>query len=344
MEIDASAGELKLVHQWNQLNGYDSINESLDGAYIIATHKNNNRLMAFQPGETGQKSSQQFTMNIEGHPSTPSFYPLSDQKGDFVICTPLTENTFIHHRDENGTVVCDLSTGCDEAKTAEDTTHGLCLYDSTGKRLYRVTESAMSNLSNLEFSGACERCSYINNYESEEENLEAECVCTPKCGVCHPNFNKLIPQYDASKMGVRCFNALDGIQNSNGQTVTASLVSTPEIGNMGGAVFQGTRGKKECGFSTTYRNHKRGGIYDASVANIPNNSIQIVNMSNKEWKCQVNLDGPPSRVIYVPPPKIERIDNSPSSTTAQTSMGIVSYGELSFVWIVLIASIVLISV
>ena len=183
-----------------------------------------------------------------------------------------------------------------------------------------------------------------NNYESEEENLEAKCVCTPKCGVCHPNFKKLIPQYDASKMGVRCFNDLDGIQSSNGQTVTAALVSTPEIGNMGGPFSHRTRGKKECGFSITYKNHKRGGIYDASVANIPNNSIQIVNMSNKEWKFQVNLDGPPSRVIYVQSHKSEGIDDSLTPTTAQTSMGVVSHGGLSFVWIMLIASIVLISV
>lgn len=44
-----------------------------------------------------------------------------------------------------------------------------------------------------------------------------------------------------------------------------------------------------------------GGKYDASIADLPVSSLQIVNMETQELKCQVPLPGKPDRVVYVPP-------------------------------------------
>jgi hypothetical protein len=70
-----------------------------------------------------------------------------------------------------------------------------------------------------------------------------------------------------------------------------------------GSVLQGEpyAYSPQCGFGRTYRPHKRGGVYDASVANFPTNSLQIINMETQQFHCAVDLSGAPNHVIYVPP-------------------------------------------
>lgn len=96
-----------------------------------------------------------------------------------------------------------------------------------------------------------------------------------------------------------------------GSTTKATLIKGA------GSVLQGSpyAYSPQCGFGRTYRTHKRGGIYDASVAHFPSNSIQIVNMETQTLKCGVDLPGAPSRVLYVPPQKDQNASSSLSSGT-----------------------------
>jgi hypothetical protein len=57
---------------------------------------------------------------------------------------------------------------------------------------------------------------------------------------------------------------------------------------------------RKCSYGPTYRAHKRGQKYDGSIANYPEDSIVIVDMSTQSVKCQVAVPGPPSQVVWVP--------------------------------------------
>jgi hypothetical protein len=132
------------------------------------------------------------------------------------------------------------------------------------------------------------------------------CTCTPNCGSCADE------DYDASKSGVVCLDLNDIVSDTPEATTT--LIEGA------GAVLQGKpyRNSTQCGFGRTYRTHKRGGKYDASVANFPSNSVQIVNMRDFTFKCAVDLPGVPSRVLYVPPQGVEGDEGTSSSSGLST--------------------------
>jgi hypothetical protein len=129
---------------------------------------------------------------------------------------------------------------------------------------------------------ACERCSDESNFNN------SECICTPDCGSCD-----VVVDVDLNKTGVACIDLGDVV---DGKSTEAKLISNA------GAVSQGApyEDSPECTFGRTYRSHKRGRMYDASVSNFPTDSIVIVNMLTQEVHCQVELPGVPSRVVYAP--------------------------------------------
>jgi hypothetical protein len=138
---------------------------------------------------------------------------------------------------------------------------------------------------------ACRHC------ENEDNFLDGMCTCTPYCGSCADD------DYDASKSGVVCLDLNDVVTETSEET---TLIEGA------GAVLQGKpySYSAQCGFGRTYRTHKRGGLYDASVSNFPSNSVQIVNMRDFTFQCAVDLPGEPSRVLYVPPQGGEGDDSS----------------------------------
>jgi len=296
LELDVSkASEPKFVKQWLDVTG--SIYEVPDGSYVVASDKRNNKLHVFQPNETGSVSTVSHTVKIPGHPSTPTFFPARKSSGeaDYIACMPLTENTNKNNMDSSGNIKCDIYS-CNGAQTQEDVTNGICAYSPAQEKillsanLENITEVVAGDFPYFE---ACKRCEDKNNYgtgsdaEGASEGAEDTCICTPKCGSCAD------PLYDASDSGVMCVDLFDVINNN---VTEGSLIKGA------GSVKQGSpySYSAQCSYGRTYRNHKRGGIYDASVANYPKDSIQIVNMEKQEFKCQVSLDGVPNRIIYVP--------------------------------------------
>ena len=171
--------------------------------------------------------------------------------------------------------------------------NGICLYDQTNElALLTADLTQIESVRNgaSPFNDACKRCELEGNYDEDNNGL---CICTPACGSCAED------DYDASNSGSRCFKLneiLEGVTNQ------ATLVKG------GGSVRQGSpyAYSPECGFGRTYRTHKRGYIYDASVANYPEDSLVILDMSTQEIKCHVELPGVPSRVTYVPTKGSER--------------------------------------
>lgn len=139
----------------------------------------------------------------------------------------------------------------------DDVSSGICLHDKeTGKVLVTASLTQMDAVKSQQvpFYGACARC-------KEEGNCEdGQCICTPFCGSCAND------DYDASKGGVIVFDVSWVLQ---GEVSEATLIAGA------GAIGQGSPNSKsrECGFSRTIRFHKRGGIYDASVAHFPTNSL-----------------------------------------------------------------------
>jgi hypothetical protein len=156
------------------------------------------------------------------------------------------------------------------------------------------------------YFGACRHC------ENQDNFVDGMCTCTPHCGSCADE------DYDARKSGVFCLDLND--------VVTGTSEATTLIEGAG-AVLQGKpySYSAQCGFGRTYRTHKRGGMYDASVANFPSNSVQIVNMRDFTLKCAVDLPGVPSRVLYVPPQGGEGDEGTGSSSglSAGATAGIV---------------------
>jgi len=268
----------KFVSQHKDAAG--SLYELPDGSAVVASDKANSKVHIFKPAGTGQKSSVEYQVNVPGHPSTPTFYPSGSS---YVMCMPLTENTNLNHKDGDGAVVCDYY-GCNGATTPEDVSNGICLYDNSGRNLLQAKSSEMSSVQSgaAPFNGACDRCKKSGNYDDDEL-----CVCTPNCGSCAD------PNYDASESGVRCIHLEDVF---SGESQETTLIKGA------GSVAPGKpySYSPQCGFGRTYRTHKRGGRYDASVADFPVNSLQIVDMSTQTFKCQVELKGNPDRVVYVP--------------------------------------------
>lgn len=94
--------------------------------------------------------------------------------------------------------------------------------------------------------------------------------------------------------GVQCIDVKDALLGFNN--------------NQKAHLIQGAGGIKHtvktidpCTFELPHRAHKRGGYkYDASIATIPINSLQIINMEEMSHKCTVPLQGEPKTVVYVP--------------------------------------------
>ena len=186
----------------------------------------------------------------------------------------------------------------------DDVDAGLCLYNSTGDALLTVDISQINLVASKAppFNTACANCLNENDYDKDT----GLCTCTPECGSCAED------EFDAANTGLRCFNwtgSLDIMSTIGGDEVPVSL-DTPLLIKKGGAVKQGSPNvsSPECGFGQNFRPHKRGYIYDASVAHVPIDSIVIVDMSTQKVHCQVELPGTPSTVIYVPTRGKERSD------------------------------------
>jgi len=272
----------KFVTQHDGATG--SLYETPDEAFVLASDKGGNKLHLFRPNGNGTASSIDYVVDVPGHPSTISFWPVpGDKDHDIVACMPLTENTNRNHMDEDGNIVCDYY-GCSGAATPDDVANGICHYDSTGRSLQEATIDQIESVKSKQepFGNVCTYCEDEKNYQ------DGICECTPFCGTCAD------ADYDASNSGVMCVNLNDVVA---GRTNKATLVKGA------GSVLQGSpyAYSPQCGFGRTYRTHKRGGIYDASVADFPTNSLQIVNMETKTLHCAVDLPGAPSRVVYVPP-------------------------------------------
>lgn len=148
----------------------------------------------------------------------------------------------------------------------------------------------------------CERCANQSNFNN------SECICTPDCGWCDT-----IVEVDLNKTGVACIDLGDVVDGKNPE---ATLISNA------GAVSQGApyEDSPECTYGRSYRSHKRGRMYDASVSNFPTDSIVIVNMLTQEVQCQVELPGAPSRVVYAPttPQAVEGVGATGTTSGATT--------------------------
>ena len=280
LEFDVSDGDIKFVHQHNDQSG--SLYEVPDGSYVVASNKGQNKLHVFKPNGNGAESSLAFDISVPGNPSTPAFYPTDSIDGgaDFIACMPLTSNPNKAQIDPvTGDVACSYY-GCTNTTATADVSNGVCLHspaiDGDAAKLARFT--------NVTDDATCSRCANIANFDG----ADGSCTCTPTCGSCDEDF-----ETDLSKTGVACVDL--------GAVVDGTVTQATLIPNAG-AVNQGSpyASSKECTYGRTYRSHKRGQKYDASVSNFPKNSIVIVDMSTQQLKCQVDVDGSPSRIVWVP--------------------------------------------
>ena len=182
----------------------------------------------------------------------------------------------------------------------------MCLHDESALKLMRITETAMTDASNL--NGLCDRCLDVVNFDIDEETGESTCTCTPHCGSCDPN-----PSYSDKDSGYMCINLSAYVE---AEKSAASPISATLIPNTGG-MHQGRPygSSAECTFGRTYRNHKRGTKYDAAVSNIPNHSIVIIDMDKMQKKCTVDLPAAPRKVIYAPDAPVTLSESSASTKT-----------------------------
>jgi hypothetical protein len=302
-------------------NATGALYETPDEDFIVASDKTNNALHFFVPKESGTASSIEYVVNVPGHPSTPSFWPVSSTEhdddandthvtpaarklshGDYIACMPLTDNTNRNHMDDDGNVVCDVYS-CSNATDPTDVANGICHYDDSGQSLQQATIDQIELVkSEAEpFGTVCAHCENENNYE------DGVCACTPFCGSCADE------DYDASNSGVMCVSLHDVVEGGKSE---ADLIKGA------GSILQGEpyAYSPQCGFGRTYRTHKRGGIYDASIANFPTNSLQIINMQTQKFHCAVDLSGAPNQVVYVPPQ--QPVQNVESGLSAGEIAGI----------------------
>lgn len=140
------------------------------------------------------------------------------------------------------------------------------------------------------FFGACARCEIESNYKG------GSCVCTPFCGSCAPE------RFNADEPGVACVT-LNDIHDDYPQVVVKLIPGSGAVRQEGPDAFSA-----QCGFGAPpSRIHKRGGRYDASIADLPTFSLQVVDMKTGTFQCSVALDSEPTSIIYVPPPPDEGI-------------------------------------
>jgi hypothetical protein len=200
---------------------------------------------------------------------------------------------------------------------ADDVEHGICVHNEDGMQLARVTEAVTDD------NPACGRCVDSANFDDA-----GECVCTPQCGSCDTE----PPEYDDSQSGYSCVDLGAAIAG----TVTEGTL-IPDTGGMGQGKPYG--GSADCSFGGTYRNHKRGGVFDAAVASAPSNATQIINMQTMTKKCEVALPATPDKVTYAPlnPAKVDQGNSAGESV--ESSKSAAGTGDLNRM-IVLFVSVV----
>jgi len=314
IEFDVSNDDIKFVHQFDKADG--ALYETPDGQYVVASSKEDEALYVFVPQGTGDTSSVEYTIPMAGRPSGVSFY--TNDSDETIVCSPLTENLNQNQRrqDDDGgtTIACGYYEGCTGAETPSDVEVGVCLHNEENQ-LMRVTKS--QNLDDS--SDACARCSDSSNYQVEDTDTgsgESTCICTPECGSCDPN-----PNLSDEESGYMCINlsayiaAAEGTSGSRSNDVTATLI--PNTGGMKQGKPYG--GSAECSFGRTYRKHKRGTKYDASVSNIPTDSIVIIDMEKMEKKCTVELPGTPGRILYAPNEPVDLMESVSSATASSAN-------------------------
>jgi len=291
LEFDVSNNDIAFVHQ--HINATGALYETPDGKYVVAADKGGSFLHVFTPnGSDGAKSSIETQVKMPGHPSSVTFFDKGgDAKGDYIACSPLTENLNKNHQ-KDGQLVCDYYVGCTGAVSQEDVDHGICMHNEEGKQLARVTQAVTDD------NPACARCADQANFDDN-----GECVCTPHCGSCDPQ-----PAYDDSQSGYMCVDL--------GAAIAGTITEGTLVPDTGGMV-QGSPygGSADCSFGRTYRTHKRGTIYDAAVSSAPKNAIIIINMKTQTKKCEVELPGQPRKITYAPlePTKLEGVTMAGSS-------------------------------
>jgi hypothetical protein len=286
LDVSSSPNEPSLVAKHNNMSG--SMQEYFNGRFVIVTDKEANKVHIIQLASTsGQASRNIESIDVPGHPDKPSFYTTSDDRT--IICMPLTENVNRNDRDTNGKVACD-EYSCGPPQSPDDVAAGMCLYDTNdnNQTLLRAPLDDFIKVVNGEapYFNRCPRCKNRDSYHGGDI-----CTCTPHCGSCGtPSYNR----NDLAQTGVRC---LDLDSRASAQ---ATLISGA------GAVLREPPSfwQPQCSYGWTTRPSKRGGRYMASIAHIPANSVQIIDMATQTLRCQVDLPGRPDRVLYVPPPNI----------------------------------------
>jgi hypothetical protein len=308
LEFDVSDGSIAFVQQFPQANG--ALYETPDGKYVVASSKGDNALYVFVPQGSGNKSSKEYTILMEGHPSTVSFYV--NKEDDTIACSPMTENLNQNNIRSDGSIACDYYNGCTGAMSAADVELGICAHDTDDTlKLMRIAQETTV------IPATCERCNDPANFETDEEG-NIGCTCTPHCGMCDPN-----PKYSDISSGYMCVNLSEYVRvQDSGAGVP---VTGKRIPNTGGMIpGAGYGGSPECSFGRTYRTHKRGMHYDAAVATIPTDSLVIIDMEKMEKKCTVELPAAPRKVVYAPnePTGFDVTDSAASAHSASLVMAL----------------------
>lgn len=171
-----------------------------------------------------------------------------------------------------------------------DVENGVCAHDESEEVLLRanLVDIALVQSGVSPFSSACARCEIIDNYD-----MYGSCVCTPFCGSCAPELFNL-----TETAGVACVTL-------NETDVGFAQIEVELIAGAG-AVRQGSPNgicpQRGFRYPPTVRLQERGGHYAASIADLPPNSLQIIDMNTSSIQCSITLLGTPSRIVYVHPP------------------------------------------
>jgi hypothetical protein len=326
IELDVSNNDIVFVHQHMDATG--ALYETPQGDMVVASNKGANVVHVFLPGPSGDRSSIEYDIPMPGNPSTVSFYTRPSD-GSTILCAPLTENLNQNQRREDGTIACDSFNGCTGAVTADDVQYGVCLHDDanaeTSPLLFRVTNETSTD----DLPAACVRCEDRTNFNIEEGSGILTCVCTPDCGLCDSE-----PEFSDDESGYMCINLNEYIASSSSSTPIEPTLIANAGGMKQGEPFGGS---PECTFGGTYRTHKRGTKYDASIATIPTDSIVVINMDTMEKVCSVDLPASPSRVLYAPLKPVALEDSG--ATNGQGSGGAVSFSMQAMPVVMMMASL-----
>lgn len=305
VEFDVSNNDIKFVKQWSEQSG--SIYEVPDGSYVVVSNKGDNAMHIFKATATGSAHTLVADLDLPGNPGTVTFYPLNEGgEADYIACVPQVENPIVSQ-----SYYCD-GFGCAGAATQDEVDHGVCLHDNNNTlELLTVSDTSEVMSGEAPFNQACNRCTEEANF------VNGTCTCTPNCGSCIADENK---KYDAAGIGSYCMDLQDVVSTTATQrsnAVTSGLV-THIMGAGAVKPGYGYSYSPACQYGRTYRQHKRGGKYDASVSNVPFDSVVILDMSTQSKTCEVRLDGAPSRIIYAPlEPASDEDDSGDSSGSAQ---------------------------